>query len=104
MTGSVTYGRSVTHTQSHFTANESTSSDLAASGRDRLMGTGTRRERGNRGGKGRERGRVLDIFKTRSLGRAAVTLFRHSTGHKLLFLGLSRASLIVDSFQVYVVF
>lgn len=43
---------------------------------------------------------MLDIFKTRSLGRAAVTLFRHSTGHKLLFLGLSML-LAVDSFQVY---
>lgn len=42
MTGSVTYGRGVTHRQ--FTANESTSSDLAASGRDRLIGTGTRSE------------------------------------------------------------
>lgn len=83
MTRSVTYGRSVTHR--HLTANESTSSDLAASGRDGLIGTLEHAERDPTV----EREENAEECWISLLGRSVALLLHYfaiTAGHKLLFL------------------
>lgn len=99
MTGSVTYGRSVTHR--HLTANESTSSDLAASGRDGLIGT---LEHAARNPTVEREENAEECWISLRLGRSVALLLHYfviTAGHKLLFLPPARLLAIRSSLSLF---